>query len=63
MPFSSFYSRKQYLRLQKLVKKNGKKVDREITAILKEFAEILIHGEKESDQYFEYSCVEMNIYN
>ena len=45
------------MRLQKLVKKNGKKVDKEITSILKEFAEILIHGEKVSDQYFEYSMI------
>ena len=49
-----FYIRKQYLRLQKLIKKSGKKVDKEITSILKEFAEILIHGEKVSDQFFDF---------
>lgn len=47
--------RKLGLRLQKLLKKSGKRVDKELTSILKRFAEILVHGERVSDEYFECS--------
>lgn len=33
--------------------RTGKRVDKAITLILKEFAEILIHGQSVSSQFFE----------
>ncbi len=35
--------------------KTGKRVDKAITLILKEFAEILVHGQSISSQFFEQS--------
>ena len=29
-------------------------MDKELTSLLKEFAEILVHGESKSEQFFEY---------
>lgn len=61
-PCPSLPIRKQYIHLQKLIKKTGKRVDREITSILKEFAEILIHGENVSDAYFESEAFAFDSY-
>ena len=34
----------------------GVEADSELTEVLRELAEIMIHGEKQSDAYFEYVC-------
>ena len=46
-----------------MLPRSGKKVDTEICQILKEFAEILVHGESVSDQFFEYETNWISYYS